>query len=363
MKIPHIAALTAIITLLSLPAEAQNTQRLTAGKANEYGLIYSLPVTALDITLETTHTVRTPGEFYNYARRHLAINDAITAEETSVELTSVSISTRGVADPAERWLVQFKSGTSPFIVLNEAGIPLSVNTEPPVADKAILPQPRKAEPTILEREVARQSMTQDMIRSSSTSKRAELAAARIFEIRDTRSELLSGQADNPPADGKAMQLVLSNLADQEAALTAMFAGTVKTWTDVRTVSVLPDSTGIARGVLARVSPFEGVIDSDNLAGAPVYITVKPLEVGELPINEKGEEKRFPKGGFAYRIPGTALVSIEFEGKKIASEEISLSQLGVTFGIDPSVFTDKKAPSKAIMDPATGGILQLVPLTE
>ena len=37
---------------IGLPAAAQTTQKLTATKANEYGLIYSLPVTELDITIE-----------------------------------------------------------------------------------------------------------------------------------------------------------------------------------------------------------------------------------------------------------------------------------------------------------------------
>ena len=43
---------------------AQTTQKLTAGKINEYGLIYSLPVTTVDVTLEAEKTVKTPGEFF-----------------------------------------------------------------------------------------------------------------------------------------------------------------------------------------------------------------------------------------------------------------------------------------------------------
>ena len=360
----HLLKITiAAAVLMSGQAQAQTTQRFTASKANEYGLVYTLPLTALDVTIETQHTVSKPGEFYNYARRHLAINDAITTESTKVEITSVIISPRGVANTDNRWMVQFKGGNSPFIVLNDAGIPLSVNAEPLESDAPELPEAIAAEPTILERTVARQAMTQDMIRSSSVSKRAELAASRIFELRDMRSDLLSGQSDNPPADGAAMNLVLNNISDQEQALTAMFAGTVQTHTTVQTISVVPDSTGIARRVLARISPFEGVLDADNLAGAPVYIKVEPLTVATLPVNEKGEEKRFPKGGFAYCIPGTARVTIEFEGRTVASQELELSQLGVTFGIDPAVFTDKKAPSKAYLDPATGGILQIAPVTE
>lgn len=353
-------AIAAILTAWA-GAGAQNTQRLTASKATEYGLVYSLPVTDLDITVETRHTRRVPGEFHNYARRHLAINDAITEPSTTVEVASVTITPRGVADPDNRWLVQFKNGSTPFMLLTPDGIPLTVNSDTPaeLPDNA-LPEAAGPEPTILERDIARQAMTQDMIRSSSTSKRAELAAQRIFELRDTRSDLLSGQADNAPADGKAMQLVLDNLAGQEESLTAMFAGTTQTWTDVATVTVRPDSSGIARRVIARISPFDGILDADNLAGAPLYLSVEVIEPGRLPVNDKGEAKKFPKGGFAYGIPGTARVSLIYEGTEIASKEVALAQLGVTFGLDPGLFSDKKAPAQLRLDPANGAILLLGP---
>jgi len=356
---------TSIIAFAAIMASpvlvAQNTQRVTATKANDYGLIYSLPITEIDITVETRHVKRTPGEFYNYARRNLAISDAITEPSTTVEIGSVTIATRGVANMDNRWQVQFKSGSTPFMLLTPEGIPLTVNTETvAVTDRPALPVAKSAEPTIFEQPVARQAMTQEMIRSSSTSKRAELAAARVFELRDTRSDLLSGQADNPPADGQAMQLVLDNLGGQEQALTAMFAGTEQTWTTVSTITVRPDSLGLADEVIARISPYEGVLDADNLAGSPLTVSVDVLELGELPLTEKGEEKRFPKGGFAYQIPGTAMVTVKYEGEIIAREEVSLAQLGVTFGLDPDIFSDKKSPSQLRLDPATGAILLLGP---
>lgn len=361
MKNIGLALVIASMTTVGFTAMGQNTQKFTASKANEYGLVYSLPNTAVEITIQTVHTKRVPGEFYNYARRHLAINDAITKPSTTVEIGSVNINTRGVANPDNRWLVQFKSGSTPFVILDGNDIPLAVNTETVEESKnPELSAAQAMQPSILETEFARQAMTQEMISSSSISKRAKLAADRIFELRDMRSELLSGQADNPPADGQAMKLVLDNLARQEEALTAMFAGTEQTWTTVRTITIVPDSTGLDGKVIARISPFEGVIDADNLAGEPLTVDVEVIEAGKLPVNDKGETKRFPKGGFAYQIPGTAKVVINYEGKEIASAGVTLAQLGVTFGLDPGLFTDKKAPSQLRLDPATGGILLLGP---
>ena len=57
---------------------AQTTQRLTATKANEYALVYSLPVTRLNVTIEAEITVKKPGEFYKYAKKYLNIDNPIT---------------------------------------------------------------------------------------------------------------------------------------------------------------------------------------------------------------------------------------------------------------------------------------------
>ncbi|MDE6541155.1 MAG: DUF4831 family protein [Muribaculaceae bacterium] len=361
----HTIAAIAILAAAAIPAAAQTTQRITAGKASEYGLTYSLPLTAVDITVEAEISESKPGEFHNYARRHLAIDDAIHAPAHTAAIRSVTIRTHGEPDPDSQWLVQFKSGTSPFMTLSEQGLPLSVNTDADATGAGVdtegLPVSRPAAPTALETEAARQAVTQEMTRSSSLSKRAELAAQRIFELREMRSDILGGQAENTPPDGQAMKLILDNIAAQEAALTAMFAGTTATRTEVRTLTIVPDSADTDSRVLARISPVEGIIDADNLAGAPLTVSITATRRAELPLTDKGEPKRFPKGGFAYTIPGEATVAVSYGGQTVATATVSLAQLGTVFGIDPAVFTDKKAPSALRLDPATGAIISLEPV--
>ena len=352
-------AITSIAICAAMVTAAQTTRSFTADKTNEYALVYSLPRTVLDITIETEHTVTRPGEFSNYANRYLGITDAVTTESNSVRIKSVTIVPRGIPGGADsRWQVQFKNGSSVLMLLTDAGIPLAVNTDSIAGAQAVtLPMAVDAAPTPLEGEAARQAVTQDMTRSSSISKKAELAAQRIFELRETRSDLLSGNADNPPADGKAMQLVLDNLSAQEAALTAMFAGTKQTYTRVTTLTYTP-GTAESREIFPGVPPPEGIVPADDLSGAPIYISLSDIGKAELPVTEKGEPKRFPKGGLAYTIPGTASVTLTYNGATIAYKDLTLAQLGVVFGINPALFTDKKAPAYATFDPATGAITAL-----
>lgn len=365
MKAIYKILLPALVVIPStFSADAQTTQRLSASKANEYGLIYSLPLTVVDVTIESEHTENNPGEFYNYANLKLRQNDAITKPSKSVEIKSITITPRGVSDQNNRWLVQFKPGSTPYIILDENNCPIAVNTdETPTFNEITLPEPVQASPTPLETQAAAQAVTQEMTLSSSLSKRADLAAQRIFELRETRSDLISGQAENTPPDGKSLQLALDNLSAQEAALTAMFVGTTKKYTNVTTVTFEPDSESINNEIFVRLSPTDGVVDANDLSGEPIYISVDIIEQGTLPLDEKGEPKSFPKGGFAYNIPGRALITMTFRGKEIAHEEISLAQLGVTFGLDPKLFTDKKQPSKLQLDPVTGAIILLGPVDE
>ncbi len=348
------------IIAVSLIAGSQTTQKLNATKLNEFGLIYKLPTTVVDVTIEAEKTIRKPGEFFRYAKKYLGA-DPITEPSVSYKLKSAMLNARGIADNEESYLVQFKSGSTPFMIINEASFPLAVNSES-LRETAspLLPVARKADPTILETPAASQAITAEMLQSQSSAKKAELAAARIFELRQSRSEIISGTADNMPSDGQAMQLALDNLAAQEAALTAMFLGTTQKSTEVRTFAVtLPETEEDSwQTVVARLSAINGIVDADDLTGDPITMRITVTSRGQLPKNEKGEEKRFPKGGLAYRIPGTADIAIDFAGRQLTEKTIDVAQYGVVFGLDPNIFTDKKAPAYVIFNPVTGAIVEV-----
>ena len=348
---------------VGLNAAAQKTEKLTASKGNDYGLVYTLPKTAVDITVETETTVKARGEFANYARMRLGIDNAVTEPSTRVTVKSITIGTRGVPDSDNRWIAQFKPGSTVSILLDEGGIPLAIN-----ADAVDGAQPRELPKAVpmpvspLDKPVAQQVLTQEMIRSTSLSKKAELAAQRIYELREQRNELISGNVDNMPADGASLKVALDALAEQEEALTAMFAGTTLTGTQVSTFSFVPSSHEVADSVVARISPVDGITDSDDLRGIPLTVSIRVISRGELPVNDKGEAKKFPKGGVAYNIPGAAETTVSFGGKVMGTKTVDLAQLGTTFGIDPDLFTHKKSPMQATFSPITGALLSLEPLS-
>ena len=180
---------------------------------------------------------------------------------------------------------------------------------------------------------------------------------RIYELRQSRNDLITGQADQMPPDGTAMQLVMDQITAQEAALTAMFVGTEQHSTTVRTFTYVPGDE-VKNHVIARVSALDGIVDASDLSGDPVMLTLDITSRGKMPLNDKGEEKEFPKGGVAYCIPGTASLEIDYNGKTFWEGSIDAAQYGITFGLDPKMFTDKKAPAYLLLNPVTGAIKEL-----
>ncbi|KAI4367809.1 hypothetical protein C825_000006 [Parabacteroides sp. ASF519] len=66
--------------------------------------------------------------------------------------------------------------------------------------------------------------SEELLMAGSTARQAEVAAKQIYRIRESRLNILTGDADNLPPDGEAMKLVIQQLEEQEKALTNLFTG-------------------------------------------------------------------------------------------------------------------------------------------
>lgn len=346
----------AALAFAPLCAQGQTT-RLTADKSNEYGIYYTLPLTQLEITVAVEKTVKKPGEFAQYAKKYLGAVP-LTKASTSWRVVGTVINAEGVPDPDEQYLVNFKGSQPVTVLVNDRGFPLAINDDAyaPASEDLPLPQAVAAQPTILETPAALQAMTEEMLQSKSSAKRAQLAAQRISELRDERRAIASGNADNMPSDGQAMALAMKTLDEQEAALTAMFLGTTSTSTEVATFAVaIPKEGHVGRQVLCRLSATQGLVPASDLTGDPIYVDVKELSRPKMPVNEKGVEKTFPKGGVAYRIPGEAEVSVDYDGRTLATRRVAVAQMGVVFGLEPGQFSDKKTPKYQHFHPVYGSL--------
>lgn len=164
--------------------------------------------------------------------------------------------------------------------------------------------------------------------SASTVKMAEVAAKQLYRIRESRLNLVTGEVDELPADGESFKLIIQQLDEQEAALTALFMGTTQTETIVKHFDYIPVEE-VTNDIVFRISDLYGIVKPENLSGAPVYLSLKITEEGELPIDNKGNIKKMPKNAVAYAIPGKAEVILS-DGKKCFSKRIYQSHNSVSY---------------------------------
>ncbi|MDE7412828.1 MAG: DUF4831 family protein [Muribaculaceae bacterium] len=358
-------ALTAVM-LGGLPMMSQQTKLLTADKHNEYGLAYTLPTTVLDIEVTAQRTVSKAGKYYQYAKKFIGTDKVVKADSETWTITNVSVGAHGVPDEEARYLMQLKPGSTSYICVDNSGMILAINKE--------VTLPGYNEPTrsgsgfdaveagkgVGKASVNMQEylkyVDEDFLASQSSIKQAQMLAENLLEIRDARLSLTRGTADNMPTDGRQLELMLNDLARQEAAITAAFCGVTETETVKRSYVFTPTEDG--REVLFRLSDFGGFVGPDDLSGDPVYINVKIGREPELPVDAKGETKKLPKDAVVYCIPGSAQISISTLGETLYEKEMEFGQFGITFGLSPTLFTDKKAPSFAIFNPVTGALVEI-----
>lgn len=342
----------------ALTTTAQQTRILSADKNNEYGLVYSLPVTEIVVEAACEITTGVPGPYKQYAKRYLGKESIVKEDFSRARITDIKIFTRGIAGE-DKYLMQLKPGALTNLCVAEDGMLLSINTEVTTPTKTSSLHINEAipEPDI---EEYLQYVDADYLASLSSAKRAQMLAETIMEIRESRLSLSRGTAETMPTDGRQLEIMLASLEQQEQALTRAFNGYEYTTVSTGRYVVRPDSawTDEERRVIFRLNESDGLCDANDYSGEPIYLSLRDIEIPEMPVGPKGEPKAFPKDGVVYTLPGSSSVVLEYKGETIAEEQMEFAQFGIKAALDPKLFTDKRSPSCAIFNPDTGALLRL-----
>lgn len=339
--------LTGLVLSTSAYAQTEVTAGVTRGK--DYGVVYMLPKTEIDVVVKANKVTYTPGEFSKYADRYLRLPNVSADPKEYWELVSVKAVSTGVPDSEQTYFVKMKDKTvAPLMELTEDGIVKSINM-PLTARKAAVTKPATAIQNSIN---PRDFLTEEILMANSTAKMAELVAKEIYNIRESKNALVRGQADNMPKDGEQLKIMLHNLDEQENAMTQMFSGKLNKEEKIFTIRINP-AKEINKEVAFRFSKKLGVVANDDLAGEPVYISIKDLKTPNVP-QEDGKKKI---DGVAYKVPGKAQVTL-LQGKTtLFNEELPVTQFGTTEYLAPALF-NKKSTIKILFNPNTGGLVKV-----
>lgn len=318
------------------------------------GASYYLPKTALQFTLLIEKKQFTPGEYAGYAINYLKHSDAVLDAWSSYRILSMDMKAIGLADDAKYYTAKINPKLSIHnVYMTSDGVLLSVNAAPkPVAaDKHFTPAPKS---TPLN---PRDYMSEDILSAGSKSKMAQLCAEEIYEIRSSRNELTRGTAETLPKDGEQLRLMLASLDKQEKALLQLFEGTTECDTIEKTIVICPDRE-VEDLVLLRFSDSFGLVDADDLSGAPYYITVTDLhKTPEDTRTEKEKQKDKDETGLFVNVPGRAHITISKEEKPWKEYDTTMAQFGRTENVSALLF-GKKVKTSYEVNPVSGAMVNL-----
>jgi hypothetical protein len=247
---------------------------------------------------------------------------------------------------------------APYVYLTQEGLISTINAEPVTEETPTFelpaPSPAPLNP--------RRFLSEETLMAGSTAKQAELVAKQIFDLRRSRNDILIGEADNMPPDGEAYKVVMEQINAQEKALTEMFSGSTQTEYFTREIVIVPTEKEIDRMIIGRFSVKLGPVDADNLAGEPIYLTLRNKTPKiESAISDKERERLEKKlsEGVVYNVPGKAQLILEFKNRALKDMEVDVVQFGTKDVLVKKMFDNMKQPIKVIFYPELGAIRQII----
>ena len=353
-----------VMTMVWLTSCASRQATVTPYVASEQpanGVVYYLPKTQLRIHFIISEEQFEPGALVAYASRYLGESYA-TQPTTRYQIERVAMHAHGVPDTTQSYLIQSVATPSveQLAALTPEGLLYSLHGK---AYKPSTTDYLADYPKGVTRQEASQALPQEHALATSRAKPAEVAASRLFELRERRVELLSGQVETMPCDGPALRMVLDGLDKEIAALQALFAGRTTRRYYEEIVDV-PIDEPVSQQVVARFAPQYGLVDKADLSGAPIYISVEALD---HPTQQSDTElhKLAKSKALRYIEPGRARVSLQLpERSQAIMLELSVAQWGHTALLEHKLGADKlgQLPYTIYFD-LTSGSIKLIELPQ
>lgn len=342
-----------VLFLLSGVAYSQTSvERFDASALPDNTVVYTLPQTKLAIPIVVKKTVTTVGPLHLYAQKYLGITDAASQPSTKYELEAVSLQAYGVPNPDLRYSVKFRNGSSaPFVYLTRDGILCSINAE--AAQTEAIPSSQVLDES-KQLPTAPRAMSQEYVQATTDAQRAEIAAKEIFRLRESRINIVSGDAEQPFPDGQAMKLAIEGLEAQERTLTSKFTGTTHWQRRQEVVTDLPLDSATTI-VAFRFSPDLGVLPAEDLRGEPIYLQTEVVEKAPALTEKEAARKAKKLKGVVYTIPGRMKASLIYKGSLVARKMIDVAQLGTQEALEPDHFNTRKETISILFYPDTGAV--------
>ena len=319
----------------------------------ESALVYYSPKTDLEVEFFYTVETQERGQFADFAEAMLGATDFVKENSTVYTLRDVKVGTTTSTDYSRPHKVNTTGDIPMLLTINDKGRLTGYNV--PYEVPAPKPKPQEEACHNDKRHCHRLHVApypEEVLKAATPLAQAHEVAKQIFHLRETRMYLLNGEAEQLPADGEAMRLVLEELDRQEQALTELFIGKRNIRREQKTIRIEPSN----EVQYLFFSKENGFTDSDNIDASTIEIRMSAQQP-----NRQAPPKKQKKGPelsqIVYNIPGVCNVEVLYKGQQMALRDVPVAQWGIDVALPKSLFIGTELP-KIIFSEKTGNIVSI-----
>jgi hypothetical protein len=321
----------------------------TAG-APDGSLIYALPMTVFNVTIEFRHKVEKPGPYAKYAQEMLGIRDVILRERETWDISRITVTGSEELDPSEFYIIEASSLVQTnALLLKKAGLIMDINPgfydhvssgntsetesrgnlrfDDMGADEYFITQSDTAYRVVkLDTAFIKIPYLVEKKKVLSVDQLADKAAKTLLELRDGMQFILNGEANVFPQSSAGIDEI--NRLQKEYM--ALFAGKTLVESKTLTFSVIPQKDQAGKPVtIFRFSKEAGPSAGSAGPGDPVTVILEPvgktkdITIVTRPVAaDDNEEEVRVWDKLYYRVPDVANLRIGF-GNEILFESRKL----------------------------------------
>ncbi len=331
----------------------------------EDGLIYALPKSEIRISLEITEQIKQKGVFSEYTHLYFNTKNAVMKDDIKYYISDFTVKTIPVIDSSQIYKIISPKNINPLLLnLSKenfiSGINLNDVQAGEVNKEQIHNRNNVVKNTVSDyadislssvREIRYDTIYKEVLRDSamikipvirkkevykSKAKQAKETAEMIFNLRDDRYALLTGENDgNNFPDGEALKQMIKKLSELEKNYMSLFTGREINVKKVYQYEFIPENTeDTVLQTMFYFSDKKGI--TNDTTDTPVILYFIPKKISDKLVTRISTKNK----GILYRIPGKAEVSIKMRDKELYNSELEIPQIGTLNIIPANLFKSK-----------------------
>jgi hypothetical protein len=316
----------------------------------ESSLVYTLPKTSIEISVEIIRDKYIPGPYVRYAEEQLSIEGISAREDVNYRIGKISMKPVVEADYEYMYSMPATDKgalNATFLSLSSEGLIFSLNDPKEIItsfDSSIpknyqlYPDRIPSSPLETQKEFVMERIKTDsgfvsipfqqsIVEKKDIFNRAAEAAKFLFSLRQRRFELITGDVDNA-FNGSSLKDALTEINRLEKEYLSLFLG--KHFTESRnyTFYVSPEQ-GMDKKTypVFHFSESDGALSEMTRTSTPVSLNIIPA--GKINYVE-GVSTKTRIGNIYYRIPETVTAQLFYGAKEVCSGKMQIYQMGKVF---------------------------------